>query len=169
MALALQALTANGVARRDTQTTGLNLAAQYAYPRGVPTLTGYQATETITATLRKSSTEGTAIDDVVNATGDAAQVNSLMFSFGNPAVVQDKARMAAVHQAVAHAEAMATAAGRRLGPVCSLTDNTQPTGLQYGQGLNDAAAPASAATDVPLEPGTQVESDEVTMVYALGR
>ena len=111
----------------------------------MPTLTGYQATETITATLRKASTEGTAIDDVVNATGDAAQVNSLTFSFGNPAVVQDKARMAAVHQAVAHAEAMAAAAGRRLGPVCSLTDNSQSTGPQYGQGLNDVALPASGA------------------------
>ena len=67
----------------------------------------------------------------------------LTFSFGNPAVVQDKTRMAAVHQAVAHAEAMAAAAGRTLGPVCSLTDNTQPTGLQlHGQGLNDAALPA---------------------------
>jgi uncharacterized protein YggE len=169
VALALQALTSNGVARRDTQTAGLNLSAQYAYPHGVPTLTGYQATETITATLRKPSTEGTAIDDVVNATGNAAQVNSLTFSFGNPAAVQDKARTAAVHQAVAHAQAMAAAAGRKLGPVCSLTDNTQPPGLQDGQGLNTAALPASGATALPLEPGTQVESDDVTMVYALGR
>jgi uncharacterized protein len=169
VALALQALTANDVAARDTQTTGLNLSAQYAYPHGVPTLTGYQATETITATLRKPSTEGTAIDDVVSATGDAAQVNSLTFSFGNPALVQDKARTAAVHQAVAHAEAMAAAAGRRLGPVCSLTDNTQPTGVQSNQGFGDAALPESGTTALPLEPGTQVESDEVTMVYALGR
>ena len=169
VALALQALTANGVAKRDTQTTGLNLSAQYAYPHGMPTLTGYQATETITATLRNASTEGTAIDDVVNATGNVAQVNSLTFSFGNPAVVQDKARTAAVHQAVAHAEAMAAAAGRKLGPVCSLTDNTQPTGLQSGQGFDNAALPASGASALPLEPGTQVESGEVTMVYALGR
>jgi hypothetical protein len=169
VALALQALASNDVATRDTQTTGLNLSAQYAYPHGVPTLTGYQATETITATLRNASTEGTAIDDVVNATGNAAQVNSLTFSFGNPAVVQDKARTAAVHQAVAHAEAMAAAAGRKLGPVCSLTDKTQPTSLQDGQGFNNAALPASGATALPLEPGTQIESDEVTMVYALGR
>ena len=169
VALALQALTAKGVAKRDTQTTGLNLSAQYAYPHGVPTLTGYQATETITATLRTLSTEGTAIDAVVNATGNAAQVNTLTFSFGNPAVVQDKARTAAVHQAVAHAEAMAAAAGRTLGPVCSLTDNTQPTGLQAGQGLDNEALPASGATALPLEPGTQIESDEVTMVYALDR
>ena len=73
------------------------------------------------------------------------------------------------HKAVAHAEAMAAAAGRKLGPVCSLTDNTQPTSLQDGQGFNNAALPASGATALPLEPGTQIESDEVTMVYALGR
>ena len=114
------------MAARDTQTTGLNLSAQYAYPHGVPTLTGYQATETVTATLRHPSTDGTAIDAVVTATGNAAQINSLTFSFGDPATVQDQARTAAVHQAVAHAQAMAAAAGRKLGPVCSLTDNTQP-------------------------------------------
>jgi uncharacterized protein len=166
VALALQALSADGVAARDTQTTGLNLSPQYAYPHGVPTLTGYQATETITATLRQPSTEGSAIDAVVNATGNAAQVDSLTFSFGDPAAVQDKARTAAVHQAVAHAQAMAAAAGRRLGAVCSLTDNTQPAGQQSNQSL---ALPESGATAVPLSPGTQVESDQVTMVYALVR
>ena len=169
VALALQALSANGVAARDTQTTGLNLSAQYSYPHGVATLTGYQATETITATLRHPSTEGSAIDAVVNATGNAAQVDSLTFSFGDPAAVQDKARTAAVHQAVAHAQAMAVAAGRRLGAVCSLTDNTQPAGQQSNQGIDGLALPESGATAVPLAPGTQVESDQVTMVYALVR
>jgi uncharacterized protein len=169
VALALQALTANGVATRDLQTTGLNLAAQYAYPHGVATLTGYQASETLTATLRRPATEGTAIDDVVSATGNAAQVTALTFSFGHPAAVQDRARTAAVHQAVGHAEAMAAAAGGRLGPVCSLTDDTQPTGVQTYQGLKGASIPSAGMATVPLEPGTQVVSDEVTMVYALGR
>jgi uncharacterized protein YggE len=168
VAQALQALTANGVAKRDMQTTALNLAAQYAYPHGVPTLTGYQATETVTATLRQLTTDGTTIDDVVSATGDAAQINSLSFSFGDPASVQDRARTAAVHQAVSHAQAMAAAAGRTLGAVCSLTDNTQPANPLSSQGFN-AAATSSGAPSVPLEPGTQVESDEVTMVYALWR
>jgi uncharacterized protein YggE len=169
VALALQALSADGVAARDTQTTGLNLSAQYSYPHGVATLTGYQATETVTATLRQPSTEGSAIDAVVNATGNAAQVDSLTFSFGDPAAVQDKARTAAVHQAVAHAQAMAAAAGRRLGAVCSLTDNAQPAGEQSNQGVDGLALPASGATALPLSPGTQVESDQVTMVYALVR
>jgi len=167
-AQALQALAANGVAKADLQTTGLNLSAQYAYPHGVPTLTGYQTTETITATLRHLAADGSAIDAVVTATGNAAQVNSLTFSFGNPAAVQDRARSAAVHQAVAHAEAMAAAADRKLGPVCSLTDDSQPTSPQLNQDFGNAL-PASGAASVPLEPGTQIESDQVTMVYALVR
>ena len=167
--LAQQALSADGVAARDTQTTGLNLSAQYSYPHGVATLTGYQATETMTATLRHPSTEGSAIDGVVNASGNAAQIDSLTFSFSDPAAVQDKARTAAVHQAVAHAQAMAAAAGRRLGTVCSLTDDTQPAGQQSNQGTGNLGLPDAAAAAVPLAPGTQVESDQVTMVYALVR
>ena len=40
----------------------------------MPTLTGYQASETVTATLRHLPTDGTTIDDVVSSTGDAAPV-----------------------------------------------------------------------------------------------
>ncbi len=165
---ALAALAADGVARRDVQTTGLSLQAQYAYPKGVPILTGYQVTNTVSATLRNTSTAGAAIDAVVNASGDAAQINSLTFSFGDPARVEDEARSDAVHQAVAHAAAMAAAAGRRLGPVCSLTDNTQPSLLPQNRVFGaDSAATASQGAPVPLEPGTQVQTDQVTMVYAL--
>ena len=105
---------------------------------------------------------------MVSATGNAAQVNGLTFSFGDPAAVQDRARAAAVHQAVAHAQAMAAAAGRRLGPVCSLTDNTQPTSPSLNQGFGRGARCRDRGGR-PLEPGTQIESDQVTMVYALER
>ena len=163
---ALLALSGKGVAQSDVQTTGLTLAPQYAYPHGVPTRTGFAATNTVTATLRDAKTAGDAIDAVVNATGDAATINSLNFSFGNPAQVEDQARAHAVHQAVAHAGAMAAAAGRRLGPVCSLTDNTQPSVLQpYGTAGFAAANDQTSA--VPVEPGSQTETDQVTMVYAL--
>jgi uncharacterized protein len=167
---ALTALAANGVAARDVQTTALSLQAQYAYPHGVPTLTGYTATNTITATLRNTATAGAAIDAVVNATGDAVQINSLTFSFGNPTAVEDQARADAVHQAGSHAHAMAAASGRTLGPVCSLTDNTQPTGPYPNAGLDYAQNPAAGSVNaVPVEPGTQTETDQVTLVYALER
>jgi uncharacterized protein YggE len=164
---ALLALEGNGVHQADIATTGLSLQAQYAYPKGVPTLTGYQATNTVTATLRNTKTAGTAIDDVVTASGDAAQINSLSFSFSDPAKVEDQARAKAVHQAVAHAGAMAAAAGRRLGPVCALTDNTQPSQVEPSLGFAANASGALQGSPVPVEPGSQQESDQVTMVYAL--
>lgn len=163
---ALLALANNGVAKSDVQTTGLTLAPQYAYPHGVPTLTGYQVTNTVTATLRDVTTAGTAVDAVVAATGNAATINSLTFSFADPARVEDQARTQAVHQAVSHAAAMADAAGRRLGAVCSLTDNTQPSLVAPEAGLAYGASNAAAGS-VPVEPGSQTETDQVTMVYAL--
>jgi uncharacterized protein YggE len=164
---ALLSLGSHGVAPAEVQTTGLTLAPQYVYPKGVPTLTGYQVTNTVTASLRDLKTAGDAIDGVVNATGNAATVNSLNFSFADPTAVEDQARTKAVHQAVSHAGAMAAAAGRRLGLVCSLTDTTQPSVFAPDAAGLSAGAQGSAASSVPVEPGSQTETDQVTMVYAL--
>jgi uncharacterized protein YggE len=166
---AVTALTQSSTARRDIQTTGLTLQPQYAYPKGVPTVTGYQVTSTLTATLRHTATAGTAIDAVVGAAGNAVDITSLTFSFDHPGVVEDSARASAVRQAVSHARAMAQAAGRHLGPLCSLTDTT-PSSEVPQPTLNQsfAAAGADAAAAVPLEPGTQSESDQVTLVFTLG-
>ena len=168
---ALMALGANGVAAGDEQTTGLTLQPHYAYPHGVPTLTGYEVTNTVTATLRDVKTAGAAIDAVVAALGNAVQIGGLTFSFADPAQVEDEARADAVRQAVGHAGAMAAAAGRKLGPVCSLTDDTQPDLLEPGQnqGFANAATSQGADVPVPVEPGTQMETDQVTLVYALER
>lgn len=168
-AAVIAALTQNGVARADVATTGLTLQTQYGYPHGVPTITGYQVANTVTATLRQISTAGPAIDAVVGVAGNAVQLNSLTFSFAHPGTVEDEARTDAVHQAVSHARAMALAAGQRLGPVCSLTDQVQTPYLQQNEELsgNVAASAAKDAVSVPLEPGTQTESDQVTLVYAV--
>jgi uncharacterized protein len=165
---ALSALKGAGVASRDLRTTALTLAPQYVFPHGAPVLTGYLASETLSATLRDTSTAGASIDAVVTATGDAAQIQSLSFSFGDPTKVQDQARSNAVSQARSHAESMAASAERRLGALCSLTDNTQPTSPVYQNQGYDAAGATNAAA-VPLEPGTQLQSDQVTLVYALVR
>jgi hypothetical protein len=166
------ALTGNGVTRQDIQTTDLTIQAQYAYPKGVPTVTGYQVSNTITATMHEIKKAGDAIDAVVGAAGNAAQINSISPSFRDPAQVESQARAKAVRQAVRHANAMAQAAGRRLGPVCSLTDNTTPpVANQALNGLDvpfGAAPVAAGATSTPVEAGTQSESDQVTIVYAVG-
>jgi hypothetical protein len=165
---ALLALSGNGVAKADVQTTDLTISPQYVYPKGVPVLTGYQVTNTVTAKLRDMKKAGDALDAVVNATGNDATINALTVSFANPARVEDEARVQAVHQAVSHAGAMAAASGRRLGAVCSLTDDTQPSVVAPMAGLEGTANSSGAVSSaVPVEPGSQSETDQVTVVYAL--
>jgi len=167
VAAVVLSLAQAGLAKSDVQTTGLTLQQQYAFPGGVPRIIGYQVDNTVTATLRNVDTAGTAIDNIVGAGGNAVQIQSLSFSFKDPALVEDQARAHAVRQAVGHAHTMATAAGRRLGPVCSLTDQTQSQTVPVPFGDQVVAGRSAAAPPVPLEAGTQSESDQVTLVYAV--
>jgi uncharacterized protein YggE len=166
---ALAAFKSGGVKAKDIQTSGLSLQPNYAYPKGVPTVTGYQVTNNVTATLRNVGQAGAVIDAVVGSAGNAVQIQSLTFSSSNPGAVEGQARAAAVSQAVAHAKVMALAAGRSLGPVCSLTDQaTSPSNLggTLPYPVADAVGGSTTAA-VPIASGTQTETAQITLVYAL--
>jgi uncharacterized protein YggE len=169
VAAAVFALTKNGVAHADVQTTNLSLQPNYVYPKGVQMISGYAVSNTVTAVLHHTKTAGAAIDAVVTATGNSAQISSLTFSFNNPSTIEDKARTDAVHQATSHARAIARASGHKLGALCSLTDQTQATEPNLQQTFPNLGTVASAATSgaVPVSAGTQSETDQVKMVYAI--
>ena len=58
-----------------TAADGATLQPQYAYPKGVPTLTGYQVTNTITTTLRNSATRRRSRSmPSSSASGDAVEM-----------------------------------------------------------------------------------------------
>ena len=154
-----------GVAQKDIQTSNVSLNPQYSLSGAI---TGYQMSNTITAKLRDFSRAGAILDSLTAAAGNATRIQSLAFSIEDPRTVEDQARSDAVHQAVSHAQSMASAAGERLGPVCSLSDQTSVTYPSDNQALSGGATPAAAAA-VPLQPGTQQETAQVTLVYALGR
>jgi uncharacterized protein len=164
---AVAAFKGGGVVGRDIQTSGLSLQPQYVYPKGIPTLTGYLVSNAITATIRRVAGAGSVIDAVVGSAGNALKINSISFSVADPGVVDDQARGRAVTQAVAHAKAMAAAAGRTLGPVCSLTDQTQVmTPDQNDFSLNDGGVAASSAP-APVETGSQTDSAQISLTYLL--
>jgi uncharacterized protein len=164
---AVAAFKGGGVESRDISTSGLSLQPQYAYPRGGPVLTGYQVANAITATISKVAGAGSVIDAVVASAGNALKINSISFSESDPGAVDDQARARAVEQAVAHARAMAAAAGRTLGPVCSLTDQTQlPVQDQDQYALSEPTSAGNAAA-VPVETGSQTESAQISLTYLL--
>jgi hypothetical protein len=162
---AVSALEFGGVLPKDIQTSGLSLQPQYVYPKGVPTLTGYQVTNTVTATLRDIAKSGAVLDGVVGVAGDALQIQSVSFSVADPSAVEDMARARAASQAISHAQALARAAGESLGALCSVTDQSPQAQQGASAGLEFAANAPTAA--VPIEAGTQVQSAQVSVVYAL--
>jgi uncharacterized protein YggE len=163
---ALATLKEGGVLGKDISTSGLSLQPQYAYPKGVPTVTGYEVDNTVTATLRDISKSGAVIDAVVGSAGNALQIESIGFSSAEPGVAQNRARARAATQAVTHARALARAAGRSLGPVCSLTDQSQAVEPTFGAAL--PSAESAGAPAVPISSGQQTQTAQVSLVYALG-
>ena len=87
-------------------------------PTRVPTLTGYQATETVSATLRHLRRRAPLLMPWSTPPGRRADRLAHVL-FRQPRSGTGQGPTAAFHQAVAHAQAMATAADRKLGAVCS--------------------------------------------------
>ncbi len=153
-----------GVQARDIQTSDVSIEPSYSND-GV--ITGYEMTNVITAQLHDLATAGSVVDAVTTAAGNAARIDSLTFSIEDQRTIEDRARADAVTQAVSHARSMARAAGERLGPVCALTDDSDNGSDDVYPNSIGAAPEASAASSVPLEPGTQQSTGKVTLVYAL--
>jgi len=162
----LHVLRTGGIAAKDLQTTDLSISPDYAGTGS--TVTGYSVDDTIVARVHAVAHAGMLIDAAVAAGGNAVRINSVSFSVTHPLHAQGLARTMAVHQAIAHAKAIAAASGGRLGGICSLRDNTTtstttPGILSYGVATGAIASRAPAV----LESGTQTVSDDVTIVFAL--
>jgi hypothetical protein len=156
-------LKQGGVPSKDIQTSNVSIQPNYT-PTGV--VSGYEMTNTITAKVRNFSTAGSVLDSLTAAAGNAAHIDSLSFSIDDPSKIEDTARTDAVHQAVSHARSMAQAAGERLGPVCSLSDDSTPSYAVPGP-MQFAASAAIDRAAVPLQAGSQQVSAQITLVYAL--
>jgi uncharacterized protein len=164
------ALGIRGVSAKDIQTTNLSIQPNYSWQNNTSVLTGYAVSNNVTVNFHAPfKGAGSAIDAIAGLAGNDIRIDGLNFSFSNPATVEDQARTNAVTQAVAHAGTMAQAAGEQLGAVCSVTDDStvpQDQPVTFG-GYNAAAGNLRDAATTPLQPGSQQETDQVTVVYAL--
>ena len=154
------ALRAGGVAAADIQTSGLSIWPNY--PANSQTPSGYEVSESLTATLNSLAAAGAQIDAAVHAGGDATTVSGISLNLTDTGSLLARARASAVADATAKATQYAKALGEPLGPVISVTDqaNTQPIPVYSA----DNAAASKAA--VPITPGTQQLSVSVTVVFA---
>lgn len=120
---------------------------------------GFTATNSVSATVKDLARAGSVIDAAVAAGANGVYGPSL--SRGDQASLYRQALRAAVENARASAQALASAAGLSLGRVTAIVEGGgAPQPLPY------AAADKAMAESTPIEPGTQEVSATVSVTFS---
>src|SRR5262245_15086373 len=158
----ISALKADGVRPADIQTSGLSIQPNYSNNSQVPT--GYGVSEQLTATLRDLAKAGSEIQAAVTAGGNATTVDGVSLNLTDTSTLLAHARAAAIKDAQAKASQFARALGHQLAGVISVSDH----GRVVYPLFRGAAARRPAAPAVPIQPGKQQVSVQITVVFAIG-
>ena len=132
-----------GIADKDINTSGYFVGPNYVSSN---TIDGYRAFEQLRLKWHDVDTVGKTLDALVQE-GGGTQI-SVGFTLADPKVAQAEARSLAIGDARSRAQAMAGAAGVKLGKVLRVSDLTITGYRSANYDLGGGAAPAS--TQVPV-------------------
>lgn len=161
-------LEAMKIAKDDIRTSQFSVNPLYTQPparpdgtQDAPTIRGYQVTNQVTVTVRKLDSLGAVLDKLVSLGSN--RLDSIRFEIENPEPLLDKAREAAVLDAMRKAKLFAKASGVALGAVMSISENgnyQQPMYMKANMVMRDSAS-------VPVAAGTQQVSASVSLTIAI--
>ena len=159
-------LSGGKVASVDQKTSGLNVDPQYESSGGKTTVTGYQASENLTVTLRDTKAAGGIIAAASTAGGNATQISGLSTDLQNDSGPLSQARDAAFSDAKAKAAQYAKSAGRSLGQVVRVEESVANSGPNPIVPRAAAAAGDSTVNPVPIQLGGTDVTVQVTVVFS---
>lgn len=162
----MDALTAQGVASEDIQTTNYSLWAEQIYgDRGPEGIAGYRVMNQVNVTIRDIDKVGDVLAAVTEA--GANNIYGVFFSVSDPAALEAEARAAAMADARQRAESLAELGNVELGEVQVISEVIgQPSLPQVGMGggrdmaVQEAAAPG-------ISPGQLSYRVQVQVTYNL--
>ena len=166
MAKVMAAIKAAGIAEKDIQTSGISLNPQYRYVENeAPSITGYQATNTVSLKVRDITKLGKVLDSL--ATQGANQINGPSFQIDQPEPVYDEARLAALKKAKDRAETYAKALDLKVRRIISISEGG-------GGGFRPVpmmamSARGKAEMDTAVSPGETEVSVSLDVVFELGK
>ena len=161
----IKVLTSAGVSKDDITTSGVSLYPQY--DNTGRTISGYNASNSMTVTIRKLGDAGTIIDAAAALVGNEINIGGISFYVNDTEAVLGAARAAAITNAKARADQYAGAANATVGAVMTISEVSSPViGPIYYQNASADRAGAPAAS-TPVSPGTQDLTIDVTVVYEL--
>lgn len=134
MTQVLDAMTTLGIAKRDLQTSGVNIQPRYTRPprqnssvAEAPKLVGYTVRNAVTVRVRDISRVGEVLDTSV--TLGVNDGGGIQFTNEDPSAAITQARTEAMKAALAKAETLAKAAGVSIGRVLEISEqqsNSRP-------------------------------------------
>lgn len=159
-----EALRQAGIAERDVATSALSLRPIIEQGSGNrPRVTGYAAGHRVTVRVRDLARLGDVLDRMVGA--GANQIDGLDLTVSEWSAKVDEARIAAVADARRKAEALAKAAGARLGKVVTITEHGGATPPPMVR--SSAARTLSYSGPTPVATGDQTFRLSVSVVWEL--
>lgn len=156
-------LTALGIADEDIQTSGLSLWPVYG--NDGTTVTGYQASNNVSVTVRELDRAGEVIDAAQGFVGEGFTLGGINFESSDPEAAMQEARVEAIENARVRAEQYAAAAGAEVGDVLQIIE--QGTANVVMTRAATAMDAAEGAASMPIEPGQQEMTADVTVVFEL--
>ena len=160
----LDSLKANGVADIDFQTQQFTIHQQFDYVDAQRLFRGYNVTNTVSAILREIELIGQSIDDAAESGGDLVQVQSIQFGIEDSEGLKENARVAAMQNALAKAQTLATEGGVRLGKPISISEGGSSILSQVFVKGFDAA---EAVAETPIEAGQLRVTVSVNVIYEI--
>ena len=166
MTRVVDAIRKAGIAERDIRTSGVNLHPQYRYADNQPpTITGYEARNTVDITVRKIGELGGIMDALV-AVG-ANQINGPSFEVDDKEGAYDEARRAAIEKARARAQMYAQTLGMEVRRIVSISEGNG--GFSPPMPMMAMARMEKAQADTPIAPGESTLTVDLDVVFELGR
>ncbi len=163
MSAVLAAVKKDGVADKDIVTIDVGLQPVYEYSgSSVPRLVAQRFSNTVRITVRDLDKLPAVVDDSVSA--GATVVSGIAFRVNDPKGPQSQARLAAMQDARAKADALAQAAGVSIKGVASVSETSYTPSVPVAY----ADKAAAGAVSTPIQTGTTTVVVNVQVAYLIG-
>jgi uncharacterized protein len=157
----VKALKAIAGAGSEVKTSGYSLQPQRIYREGQPpTITGYEARNSVTVVLSDLTKVGAVIDGAAQA--GANDVSSIAFTLRKDRPARDEALRQATSEAASKAQVVAQALGGRVARIVEVQEEGTVRPMPIYEARMEAMKVASAST--PIEVGTLDVTSRVQLV-----
>ena len=160
---AMNTIRETGVDDTDVRTQDLHV--QDWFDAEQAQVTSRVATYMLTVEVRDLGEVSSLVSRLAETTGDALQVQSIVFSHSDHETLLAAARRAAVADAKVRAEELAEAAGVGLGEILTISEGSGATGGWRGYAVSAGAR--LAGPEMPIAPGAHSVTARVVVTYAL--